>query len=101
MNVHPNVFDLHESKKKKVHGRMKFAQPWYDIQNIVDFTRRCFHFIIWTLDRYYLTVIGYDKHITTTNAQLAKKILCQRNLYSLNVLFDIQKYYRPKRVPPF
>ena len=23
----PNVFDFHESKKKKMHVRMKFAQP--------------------------------------------------------------------------
>lgn len=28
-NVHPNVFDVYEIKREKMHLKMRFAQVWY------------------------------------------------------------------------
>ena len=76
--MHSNVFELHESKKKNVHVRMKFAQPWYDIQDIFDLTRRCFHFIICSLHRHCLNIIGFDYNYECTTD---KKNICIRATY--------------------
>ena len=64
--MHSNVYELHESKKKKVHVRMKFAHPWYGIQDIIDLTGRCFHFIIVLFHRHYSRIFGFDYNYECT-----------------------------------
>ena len=77
--MHPNVYEFRKSKKKKVHVRMKFDQPWYGIQDIIDLTRHCFHFIIVPLNRHYLHIFGFDYNYECT---IDKKNLYKGNLYS-------------------
>ena len=77
--MHPNVYELRKSKKKKVNVRMKFAQPWYGIQEIIDLMRHCFPFIIVPFKRHYLHIFGFDYNYECT---IDKKKLYKGNLYS-------------------